>query len=218
MKVAQELVIVSLTFCLALLFNVEQAESDAGRSWLPLGRNAIVEKVSDGLDGRSLDQQTLLSIYRVVEARGGNHKQLRQFQIELSKHQKFNDTVWIAGERRGPLQLYMAGQDQRIHTIKLVIPAALIREDELDLAMVAVSDLFETMFPNWEGSREWLHDSRDDIWDNFPRVSQVTEKVGSISNTALGVPSKLVIYYITTEKRCIPSFDFGRNPFKRFIC
>ncbi len=185
--------------------------------WFPVSRNQLLVITAESLSAESLALQTFEDFYESQKnASNGNSRFLKHLRIELSKSRNKGYTGWRAVGSNLPFAMFLAGRENRIHTIKIFYNAA--NGGDHDTVIGTVSRLYNAIFSGLKEVEEFAKNSAEAAWNTDRAGTIVKKKANGIVSSTFGIPGRVLVFSVTTKTGCIPSFDFGKNPYKPLIC
>jgi hypothetical protein len=199
--------------------------------WLPVQRSEILRLLAGDADIESLKVLPLdewLGVLRsAINPKTRDIDRLEAMKIELAKVLGPGEIVWVSTKEDALLGIVMAGRDENIHSLRLVVPVVNYSQDQSDHIFRTLSALFTASFPAWSDAAEWPIRSLHESWNRSPLVRDeplsdpddlvVRKHVDGVRNATFGVPPDIVVYTMTMRDHCVPSISKG-NPFERLIC
>jgi hypothetical protein len=204
--------------------------AETAGSWLPLERSALIEVLSQGAEANPPTVQTLdeylAQKHDASKAEPTPSEKADSPTIAASKRLA-PDTIWLVYGPEFPFWVAMAGDGERIHSVRITVPVVNHSAEENDRAFSALSDLFKRIYPQASDADTWPKLSLGAAWNNHPLARKeplsdpdevfFRRSANGITSSTFGVPPDIVVYDITVRENCIPAANQG-NPFKRIIC
>jgi hypothetical protein len=206
------------------------AGDDGG--WLPLKKTDIIRLLGEqGVE--SVKVETLEQV--IGQVRRSNPKrasELEAQQTELTNTLGPDDQVWVATNTILNFGMVLAGRDENVHSLRMMVVT--LDQRTIDRVIAIVTAIFRTTFPAWSEAQEWPAKSLKEAWhlhplnDKRPPLQDandviVKRSIGGITSATFGVPPDFGVYVITARKQCVPYIDRGnpleqQNPLARLIC
>lgn len=137
------------------------------------------------------------------------------------------NTVWIMYGAELPYWVAMAGNGEKVHSLRVTVPVVNHSAEESGRALGALSKLFTAIYPKRPDAAKWPVDSLGPAWEAHPLARKtppdnpddvyIRLSADGITSSTFGVPPDIVVYDITVRESCIPIAARG-SPFKRPIC
>jgi hypothetical protein len=151
-----------------------------------------------------------------------------------------SDSVWLANDVSSQARIAMAGEGDKIHTIRIMVAVVNNSEQQNNHVFASLSALFPSSIRI--GSRRRIGRCGALIRLGLPQPGKWTprpkrgtpsggnlddlipfKRVGGITASTFGVPPDLVVYAITTRDECIPKRADNKaspqdDPIRRPIC
>lgn len=212
---------------LFLLFSVPStvAAAEMDKAWLSLSREKIVSTISSALGAEFSNRyefgELLKSERPKANASAKTKRRFERLEGEYRRLQndlrKAGSTVWLYRWRDSLLNLAVAGEGNRVHSLKITLPLVDIDRDLTDRVFTALEKLFVALYPGWKDAKPWPKDSLETAWKSYPKSRIITENRNGIIASTFGVPPDIVVYGATVRDACVPDRTKG-NPFRRVIC
>lgn len=202
----------------------------AAEPWLPLERSALARILAGASDGDAPAIRSFDDLYAEKrEAVAADPAALARLQAGYDQETQrlAPATIWLLFGKNLPYRVAMAGEGERVHSLRIGVPVVNHGEKESAAAFMALAQLFTALYPEWPGAAEWPGQSLAATWDASPLMRKtplenpddvfIRHSAHGITSTTYGVPPDIVVYEVTVRERCIPVTAQG-NPFKRIIC
>ncbi|MEQ9209728.1 MAG: hypothetical protein RLN96_07795, partial [Pseudomonadales bacterium] len=139
------------------------------RSWLPINQTELNEVYSSSFNLTSAREQTLAQV--IAEKQ-------RSLQNQPKKLERYNsrmapwvdallpeDTIYLLDNPNFSLPVLIAGDGEKIHTIRMMVPLVNYSREEQELGFSFLSDIHEKAFGfAWTAARTWPRDSLEATW------------------------------------------------------
>jgi hypothetical protein len=215
------------------LFAQQPAAAADDRGWLPLKKTDVVRLLAQDADIAAVHVETFAQA--IAKARDLNTKRARELeaqQSELTNAVGPDDQVWVATNTVLDFGIVMAGRDEDIHSLRMMVVT--LDQRTIDRVFAIVMAIFKAVYPTWIEAEQWPIRSLQQAWDLHPLNDKrpplqdandviVKRSIGAITSATFGVPPDLVVYVITARSQCVPFVDRGNpleqhNPLARMIC
>ncbi len=198
--------------------------------WLPLKKDALLRILAEGSEDAPPRVQTLedcLAELRRADTADSRAAARREAHLQAELERLSPDTVWLVSGPGLPFQAVMAGDGERVHSLRIWVPVVNHSEAESKRTFEALSALFATVYPDWADARRWPGESLVTAWNRHPLAREepledlddvfVRHAASGITSSTFGVPPDIIVYGMTVRNRCIETRAQG-NPFERMIC
>jgi hypothetical protein len=227
---------------LLMATSLPRAASGTG-DWLPLTRSDLFRLLAREKDTAIVRAETLEDMQRLflagpkADSKAIHYLEARPAELTsiLAPDEVLasDETISIVWNPAVPLTLVVAGQEERIHSLRATAPVVNYTHSQSDHVFAFLSALFTSIYPAWLDAREWPIKALQEAWALHPIARTeplhnpndmiVRRRINGITNATFGVPPDIVVYAITSREDCIPYVDRGnplqkRNPFGRLIC
>ena len=205
----------------------------AQTAWLPLKKADVIRILAEDAGVDAVKVETLQQgIAKLGESNTKRAREIEAQQAELTNTFAPDDEVWIATNPGPGLSIVLAGRDEHIHSLRVMV----VTLDQLKVhrAFAVVSAIYKAAFPAWIDAETWPVKSVQEAWkkhpinEKNPPLADINEaiikrSIGGITSATLGIPPDFVVYVITARTQCIPLVERDKpreqhDPLVRIIC
>ncbi|WP_193371075.1 hypothetical protein [Pelagibius marinus] len=196
-------------------------------TWLFLKRSELVHILSQGSESTPPTVRTLkelLDSHRPADTPAAERAESKAL-AEMERMAP--DSIWVMHGSELPFWVTMAGDDERIHSLRILMPVVKHSEEESRRAFETLSALFAALHPGSPDAANWPEESFRTAWENYPLWYKnllpdpddvfVRLTTDGVTSSTFGVPPNIVVYDITVREICIPMTASG-NPFEHYVC
>jgi hypothetical protein len=187
-------------------------------TWLPFTRTEVAKILQDA-KLQDVKVATLEQLYSSLPESQKTPDTKARFEAETTRlHGLFGagETVSAITSENNDVTIFVIGKGDRIHTLRMTLPAVNLSPDVSDRVLRALAALFKQAFPQWPNAATWHVESLKQAWD-LKRIHAggdpiVTHHQDGIIAATFGVVPDIIAYIITTQQRCV------QGDFQRWIC
>lgn len=142
-----------------------------------------------------------------------------------------DDFVWTASDSPRDIIIFMAGQGEKIYSLRIWVPVVNLPQKKNDEVFRKIDLLFSSLAPDWKGAGKWPEESLGVSWKAV--ADAMASPPGNIAAfiplkvadgmtfSTFGIPPDLVTYYVTTRDACIPRMNPAKpkeSPLQPLVC